>query len=65
MTFTDTRLDDFFSVHLAGSKKYACMWKVTKFIFVLPDGQASIERGFNVNKEFLIENIQELSLKRG
>ena len=61
--FTDTRLDDFFSVHLAGSKKYICMWKVTKFIFVLPHGQASIERGFNVNKEFLIENLQELSLK--
>ena len=36
---------------------------MTKFIFVLPHGQASIERGFNVNKEFLIENLQELSVR--
>ena len=38
------------------------MWKVCIFVFVLSHRQAAIERGFNVNKEFLIENLGQLTL---
>ena len=59
-----TQLDNFLSGYVgAESKKYQHMWKVAIFIFTLSHGQATIERGFNINKEFLIENLEELSLK--
>ena len=58
------RLDIFLSGYVgAESKKYQHMWKVAIFIFTLSHGQATIERGFNINKEFLIENLEKLSLK--
>ena len=33
-------------------------------MFVIFHGQASVERGFNINKEMLVENMKELSLVR-
>ena len=38
------------------------MWKPIQFILTLFHGQADVERGFNVNKELLVENMQEESL---
>ena len=32
-------------------------------IFTLSHGQASVERGFSVNKELLVENLMEESIK--
>ena len=33
------------------------------YIYILSHGQAQTERGFNVNKNLLVENLQETSLK--
>ena len=33
-----------------------------QLICTLPHGQSFIERGFNINKEHLVENLQEVSL---
>ena len=60
--YTLSRVDEFFSKYIEGNKKYEKMWKVFKFIFVLSHGQATIERGFNVNKDVLVDNMQELSM---
>ena len=60
--FTKQRLDVFLTVYLLGEKKYALLFKVFKFVCVLSHGQASIERGFNINKEVLVENLQQESL---
>ena len=38
-------------------------WKICIFIFTLShDGQSQVERGFNINKNTLQENLQEKSL---
>jgi hypothetical protein len=33
-----------------GNGLYNKMWEVLRMLFVLPHGQASVERGFSVNK---------------
>ena len=60
--FSRQRLDEFLTVYLLGVKKYATLFKVFKFVCILSHGQASIERGFNVNSEVLIENLLKESL---
>jgi hypothetical protein len=60
--FTTTRIDEFFTFHMYGKKKFDQLWKVTIFICVISHGQADIERGFNVNKEVLVENLAEESM---
>ena len=42
--------------------KYKVFWKVGCSIFVLSHGQSAVERGFSINKELLVENLQEKSL---
>ena len=36
---------------------------VCKIVFTLSHGQSQFDRGFNVNKEILVENLKEESLK--
>ena len=37
------------------------MWKRIQFILAMFHGQADVGRGFNVNKELLVENMHEAS----
>ena len=46
-------------VYLAGNVKFKLLFKVFQFVCVLSHGQASIERGFNINKDILIENLKK------
>ena len=55
------RLDTFFGEIMGDDTKYSDLWKVCQLIFVLLHGQSQTERGFNINKEILVENMQELS----
>lgn len=46
-----------------GSKPSFCrVWDLMKLVLVLSHGQASVERGFSINKEMVVENQKELSL---
>lgn len=38
------------------------VWNVVKLLLVLSHGQASVERGFSINKELIVENQRERSL---
>ena len=38
------------------------LWKVCIFAFTLSHGQSQIERGFSINKEIVIENLETTSL---
>ena len=49
-------------VYLAGNVKFKLLFKVFQFVCVLSHGQGSIERGFNINKDILIENLSQESL---
>ena len=49
------RLDAFYKQWLHRNEEYSSLWKV--FVFTLSHGQAQIERAFNINSDFLVENM--------
>lgn len=59
--FTVHRVDEFFTTLLIGDN-YAALLDVVKILLVFSHGQASVERGFSVNKEVKVENLHEHSL---
>ena len=52
-------LMNFLCVYLHRNEKNQDFWYVCKVIFVLPHGQTSIERGFSVNEDLLVENLNQ------
>ncbi|KAJ8368824.1 hypothetical protein SKAU_G00088520 [Synaphobranchus kaupii] len=44
------------------NKAFSKVWHVVKMLLVLSHGQASVERGFSINKELIVENQKEASL---
>lgn len=55
------RLDKFLGNYM-GERKYRSLWELVKMLLTISHGQASVERGYSVNKELLIENMQEKTL---
>ena len=43
------------------NQKYNSFWRVCGNIFVFSHGQSAIERGFSINKQLLVDNLQEKS----
>ncbi|GBM38266.1 hypothetical protein AVEN_199432-1, partial [Araneus ventricosus] len=41
--------------------KFTKLWSVFKIVFILSHGQASVERGFSINKNIEVENLNEVS----
>ena len=58
----DDRIDSFFAEFMRGNSKFKCCWEVFKLTFILSHGQASVARGFSINKELLTENLEEVSI---
>ena len=56
------RLDVFYADIMHGNSKFKSCWNVFKLIFTVSHGQASVERGFSINKELLTDNLEEVSL---
>ena len=54
-------LDLFPGKFLHKNQKYISFWRVCGNIFVFSHSQSTIERGFSVNKQLLVENLQEKS----
>lgn len=57
------RLDTVLHQRLSHQKQYDQLWLVIQQILLLSHGQATVERGFSVNKETTIVNLQKESLK--
>ena len=55
------RLDSFLYLHMGQKRTYQSLWKVVADLLILSHGQASVERGFSVNKQLEVENLQEHS----
>src|SRR6266516_3232799 len=54
---------DAFYFRLIGTKReFADLWSVMKCVFVLFHGNASVESGFSINNEILVENLHEESV---
>ena len=55
-------LDHVFRKFLNSFDKYKDLWKDIQIIFVIPNGQAQIERGFRVSNKITIEKLVSDSL---
>ena len=55
----EQHLDVFYSKIFVGDEKQVPLWKVVKMVLILSHGNASVESGFSVNKELLLENMEE------
>ena len=45
------RVDKFFYDRLANNPSYAKLWAVVKIVMLLSHGQATVKRGFSINKK--------------
>ena len=59
---TTDRLDSFLFEVLQNQNESQQLWITMQLIQTLSHGQATVERGFSVNKEVLAPNLQETSL---
>ena len=59
---TTDRLDSFLFEVLQNQNESQQLWITMQLILTLSHGQATVERGFSVNKEVLAPNLQETSL---
>ena len=60
------RLDNFYYKLLNGKQAYQEFFEVVKMLLCLSHGQATVERGFSMNKELVVENqsVQTLFSRR-
>ncbi|KAJ4934609.1 hypothetical protein JOQ06_007395 [Pogonophryne albipinna] len=56
------RVDTLLHSTMGANKAFSKVWHVVKMLLVLSHGQASVERGFSINKELIVENQKVASL---
>lgn len=56
-----SRVDTLLYEHMAGDKQLTKVWRVIELLLLMSHGQATVERGFSVNKEVAVENLSERS----
>ena len=63
-TFTrsTTRLDAFYHSIIGENSDYAELFSVVQLVLILSHGNATVEGGFSINGEMLVENLHEESL---
>ena len=59
---TTDRLDTYYQSLLDGKGDYKNLWYVIRKLLLISHGQASVERGFSVNKEVMVDNLSQRSL---
>ncbi|KAH8034244.1 hypothetical protein HPB51_021957 [Rhipicephalus microplus] len=53
-------LDEFYLELLKGDSSYMHLWKVIRLLLILSHGQATVERGFSVNRQVSVENLKDI-----
>ena len=61
--FFNLQHDQFLSPYLRRNNKYQDILKVRIFIFTMSHGQSTVERGFNISKYQLVQNLREVSTR--
>ncbi|GBL92251.1 hypothetical protein AVEN_35807-1 [Araneus ventricosus] len=51
----NSRVDDFF-YEIMNTSKYRNLWKVVEMLVLLSHGQATVEKGFSINRKVEVEN---------
>lgn len=59
--FHKQRLDEFLHQHVARSGSFAKLWDVMRTLLILSHGQASVEKGFSINRQVVVENLKKRS----
>ncbi len=54
------RLDTLYAENLGHREEYAALWEIFKKILIMSHGNAAVESGFSVNKDILVENLQDI-----
>ena len=54
-----SRLDILYYDSLADKEEYQDLWCVVQKLLLLSHGQASVERGFSINKEAMVQNLSK------
>ena len=54
-----TPLEEFLNMYMGSNPEYHLLWTFFKKVLILSHGQASVERGFSLNKNSLRDNISE------
>ena len=55
----ESRVDVLLCRHLASERSYSALWMVVQDVLLLSDGQATVERGFSVNRNVETVNMHE------
>ena len=55
------RLHDFL-VPLMMTRRFDCLFEVTKIVLILSHGNTQVESGFSINNNILVENLHESSI---
>ncbi|KAL8580318.1 hypothetical protein ACOMHN_030942 [Nucella lapillus] len=58
----NSRVDVLLHSHLAGKKMFADLWSVVQDLLLLSHGQATVERGFSINKKTTADNLSQIGL---
>lgn len=56
------RLDTSYSTKLKSETKFKDLYSVIQLILIFSHGNAFVESGFSINKQLLVENLQEKSI---
>ena len=57
--FKVDRLDVFLQKHIGSVRSLSKLWDLLRELLILSHGQATVERGFSVNRQVIIENMKE------
>ena len=57
--FKVDRLDVFLQKHIGSVRSLSKLWDLLRELLILSHGQATVERGFSVNRQVMIENMKE------
>ena len=57
-----SRIDVLLFESMATNQRISSLWRVVKHLLLLSHGQASVERGFSVNRQIEVENLHEESV---
>ena len=60
---TSGRVDKILSQFTTVGKRFSDLWIVCAFVFELAHSQSHTERGFNIKKTILVENLEETFIK--
>ena len=58
-SFKVDRLDVFLQKHIGSVRSLSKLWDLLRELLILSHGQATVERGFSVNRQVMIENMKQ------